>query len=489
MKRILHSVLLVMAVALMIAGCQNDSAPIVADNSPSPADFGPANLVLPPGATLTSANFYVYVEETPGEPVNIHRITAAWDELTVTWNSFAAAYALDIYGSFTPADPGWYATDVTALVAEWMDGTYDNYGLLLDQVEKNYPRTFYTSREAAENNPYLEFCYEYDGDEYCENIVAMADAYIHEANPDWSAGPTEYLNTGWLDETDLEKQAMLLFEMPTIEPELAAIGDFVWHDMDMDGIQDEGEPGIEGVTVELYNCRDEYLDEMMTDANGMYLFDELMAGDYYVKFMLPMGYVFTMQDAGMDDALDSDADPTTGMTVCTTLDEGETDLTWDAGMYMPPMEGCTHTIGYWKTHAGFGPQDDVVSQYLPIWLGTDGGDKSVPVTTAAIAVDVLKMKTYGHPSNGITKLYAQLLGAKLSIADGASPDDVSDIIDMADEFLAMYDYTDWNMLEMEDLNMVNSWKDMLDDYNNGIIGPGHCDDRTMTTTMTSVSPN
>jgi hypothetical protein len=118
----------------------------------------------------------------------------------------------------------------------------------------------------------------------------------------------------------------------------------------------------------------------------------------------------------------------------------------------------------------------VVSQYLPIWLG-DGTGESMHVTSASMAKDILTQKVYGHPSNGITKLYAQLLAAKLSIADGASDTDVADAIMDIDEFLGDYSYTDWNSLEPEDRQMVNDWKGMMDDYNNGIIGPGHCDDQ------------
>lgn len=138
-------------------------------------------------------------------------------------------------------------------------------------------------------------------------------------------------------------------------------------------------------------------------------------------------------------------------------------------------DGCTFTIGYWKNHAGFGPQADMVSGLLPVWLGTAEGAQSLHVTTAAMAVDVLVQKTYGRPSNGITKLYAQLLGAKLNIATGAGYSDVDDIIAAADEFLAEHDWMDWDGLSIGDRNMVLNWHDMLDDYNNGLIGPGHCD--------------
>jgi hypothetical protein len=36
---------------------------------------------------------------------------------------------------------------------------------------------------------------------------------------------------------------------------LGGIGDFVWHDYDYDGIQDAGEPGVEGVEVKLYTAK------------------------------------------------------------------------------------------------------------------------------------------------------------------------------------------------------------------------------------------
>jgi hypothetical protein len=138
----------------------------------------------------------------------------------------------------------------------------------------------------------------------------------------------------------------------------------------------------------------------------------------------------------------------------------------------PPPSGCTRTIGYWKTHAGLGPQADVVSALLPIWLGTAGGAKSVNVTTAAQAVALLK-KT--DSSNGIEKLYAQLLGAKLNIASGASSSSVASIIAAADAFLATHNASDWASLTAAQKAQVLSWMTALDNYNNGLVGPEHCD--------------
>lgn len=137
--------------------------------------------------------------------------------------------------------------------------------------------------------------------------------------------------------------------------------------------------------------------------------------------------------------------------------------------------GCTLTIGYWKTHAGFtGRNEDDVTQFLPIWLGTPYATRSIEITTAAEAVEALSM-SLGHPSNGITKLYAQLLAAKLNIANGASMGDVTGYIQAADNFLESHDYEDWKDLRKNEKKSVLMWMAMLDAYNNGDIGPGHCD--------------
>ncbi|MCF8243367.1 MAG: carboxypeptidase regulatory-like domain-containing protein, partial [Melioribacteraceae bacterium] len=124
---------------------------------------------------------------------------------------------------------------------------------------------------------------------------------------------------------------------PSCEPmepeEKASIGDKVWYDEDQDGKQDEDEDGVEGVTVKLYDCDNNYITSTTTDDDGEYIFDELDAGEYKVKFVLPEGYEFTSKDEGEHDYKDSDADETTGFTECTELEAGENDETWDAGIY------------------------------------------------------------------------------------------------------------------------------------------------------------
>jgi hypothetical protein len=76
------------------------------------------------------------------------------------------------------------------------------------------------------------------------------------------------------------------------------LGDFVWWDINDNGIQDAGEPGIEGVTVKLYadlnsdNIPDSNipLATTTTNASGEYMFNNLCSGKYIVSIVTPDGY-------------------------------------------------------------------------------------------------------------------------------------------------------------------------------------------------------
>lgn len=136
---------------------------------------------------------------------------------------------------------------------------------------------------------------------------------------------------------------------------LASLGDYVWFDANRDGKQDSGEPGIQGVTVTLFDANGISVGTTTTDATGHYLFTDLQAGDYSVGFPLTVGtHVLTQQDQGTDEAADSDADTTTGKTITTTLSPGENDLTWDAG-YVSPLATLGNYV--WKDLNKDGKQD------------------------------------------------------------------------------------------------------------------------------------
>lgn len=186
--------------------------------------------------------------------------------------------------------------------------------------------------------------------------VATGSYYVTEGSEAWwtltsigIAGDDDYTsgNTGTRTATiyvDPGEDITITFANELALPEKASIGDFVWKDLDGAGIQDAGEPGFQGVTVELYTSTHTLVGTTTTNVGGSYSFTNLDPGNYYLKFHAPSGYVFSSQDQGTDDAKDSDASPSTGQTAVTTLTSGETDNTWDAGIRPPPVGGVWVSI-------------------------------------------------------------------------------------------------------------------------------------------------
>ncbi len=62
----------------------------------------------------------------------------------------------------------------------------------------------------------------------------------------------------------------------------SSVGDTVWWDLDRNGTQEPGEPGIGGVTVTLLDGLGNVLATTTTDSNGLYTFPGLRSGDYRV---------------------------------------------------------------------------------------------------------------------------------------------------------------------------------------------------------------
>jgi hypothetical protein len=143
-----------------------------------------------------------------------------------------------------------------------------------------------------------------------------------------------------------------------------AVGDFVWVDLDGDGLQDSGEPGLEGVEVTLFNADNgqEVMEDafgnpvvpQLTDNMGAYRFDDLLPGNYFLVFdaggVTPDVYEFTQPNVDGNDNIDSDVDPVTGQTAFTgLLVPGEENLTLDAGFICAVEVEAGGTISVCKT--------------------------------------------------------------------------------------------------------------------------------------------
>ncbi|MEZ4672834.1 MAG: SdrD B-like domain-containing protein [Caldilineaceae bacterium] len=133
----------------------------------------------------------------------------------------------------------------------------------------------------------------------------------------------------------------------------AAVGNRVWGDINPNGatpddiaqgngIQDNDprEQGIDGIIVELHAGSGELISTTTTSNGGQYLFSDLEPGDYFLVFINPLeSGIFTNPNVGSDDEVDSGAATTVDdargpaqRTETFTLEAGDIDLSWDAGL-------------------------------------------------------------------------------------------------------------------------------------------------------------
>ncbi|WP_333600546.1 SdrD B-like domain-containing protein, partial [Flavobacterium sp.] len=127
---------------------------------------------------------------------------------------------------------------------------------------------------------------------------------------------------------------------PTIDAgvfQYASVGDFVWNDLNANGIQDAGEPGINNVTVNLYTSGGTLVATTTANASGIYTFSNVVPGSYYVNFATPSGYLQSPTGAGTT-ATDSDANAS-GNSATFTLVSGQSNPTIDAGLFQQASLG------------------------------------------------------------------------------------------------------------------------------------------------------
>jgi hypothetical protein len=112
------------------------------------------------------------------------------------------------------------------------------------------------------------------------------------------------------------------------------LGDRVWNDLDHDGIQDAGEPGIIAAILLLRTSFGALVGVQTSDVNGRYAFPGVPPGSYYMEVIGPFSYTLSPANVGGPggDTTDSDFDPddlTTGIFVFS----GNADYTVDAGFF------------------------------------------------------------------------------------------------------------------------------------------------------------
>lgn len=130
-------------------------------------------------------------------------------------------------------------------------------------------------------------------------------------------------------------------------------------------------------------------------------------------------------------------------------------------------EGCTLTPGYWKTHSIYAKP----SKYDPTWGGREDDTFYLSGKTW---YEVLKTSKGGNP---YYILAFQYIAAVLNGDAGASTTpEVDQALGYAEDFFETYTPSSAKGLSKSKRNEVISYAQILDRYNNGYIGPGHCSD-------------
>jgi len=118
---------------------------------------------------------------------------------------------------------------------------------------------------------------------------------------------------------------------------------------------------------------------------------------------------------------------------------------------------CTYTQGYWKNHP-----DVWHVQEIAIGNETYTKEEAIAILETPIGGDATYILAH------------QLIPAKLNVLQGADPSAVETTTADADEWLIEHplgsDPSD------PDREQGISLAETLDNYNNGVIGPGHCED-------------
>ncbi|MBC2116367.1 SdrD B-like domain-containing protein [Listeria booriae] len=89
----------------------------------------------------------------------------------------------------------------------------------------------------------------------------------------------------------------------TLAQKSGQIRSTVFNDLNKNGTQEAGETGVAGATVTLYSNTGAVVETTTTDANGLYKFETVTPGTYYVKVTPPTGYENLANAAFGDDGV------------------------------------------------------------------------------------------------------------------------------------------------------------------------------------------
>jgi hypothetical protein len=238
----------------------------------------------------------------------------------------------------------------------------------------------------------------------------------------------------------------------------------VWSDLDGDGVQDLGEPGIGGVEVKAYDSTNTEVSNFFTNPDGTFFFDAstfTSGATYTISIDTPSGTTASPTDSPLTtDDFDSDGtDSGMNTSYSTFKSDGFTQHDIDFGFTGTTAKNPgTGTPGYWKNHPSAWPVSSI----------TLGGVTYSRDDAIALMAKPGKDKR--------ATLFASLLSATLNVAIGNDSSCVQSTIDAANDWLAT-----WGVPNTDPIVTGGSaaWAvgeplhKLMDAYNNGLLCAPH----------------
>ena len=142
---------------------------------------------------------------------------------------------------------------------------------------------------------------------------------------------------------------------------------------------------------------------------------------------------------------------------------------WTIKVDVPCAGGCTLTQGYWKTHSKKGP-----APYDDTWAGI--GENTIFFNSGQSYYEVLWTAPKG--GNAYYTLAHQYIAAELNFLNDADPTAAQAAFEEASTLFETYTPSEIGKLKGNNplRNQFINLAETLDNYNNGLIGPGHCDE-------------
>ena len=193
----------------------------------------------------------------------------------------------------------------------------------------------------------------------------------------------------------------------------ATLGDYVWVDANGNGLQDDGQTGLDGIYARLYSPGadgipgtpdDVLLSTTITQqgpANtpGWYEFPGLAPGSYFVCVTPPPTFVFTAPNAGAA-GNDSVGNPRTGCSPLVTLAANQQNLTVDFGLLATQLAALGDYVWFDRNADGVQNEstwDGANGVTVKLWADNGNGIAEPGTGDALVATAVTADDVYGRP--------------------------------------------------------------------------------------------